>query len=140
MTHPRFQVFPLLAAAICIAAGLVLRRYGYAIGLTFPVVKYGGSVIWGSMVYFLALAIAPHGKRLTVMLAASAFSIVVELFRLFHTDALDAFRLTTIGALLLGRVFSLWNIVAYLAGIGLACAVSARLGPAVSPSSAPSAS
>ena len=140
MTQHRFQVFPLLAAVMCVAAGLALRRYGYSIGLTFPVVKYGASVIWGSMVYFLALSVLPHTQRLTVALAAGAFSIVLELFRLFHTDALDAFRLTTIGALLLGRVFSFWNIAAYLAGIGLACAVSAWLGPAASPSSAPSAS
>lgn len=110
-----------------IAAGLALRRYGYEVGLTFPVVKYGGSVIWGSMVYFLTLALLPGARPSTTLLAASLFSIAVELFRLVHTDALDAFRLTTAGALLLGRVFSVWNIVAYLAGIALAFAVVALL-------------
>lgn len=107
-----------------IAAGLALRRYGYHVGLTFPVVKYGGSVIWGSMVYFGMLAILPQASRSMALLAASIFSVVLELFRLVHFDALDAFRLTTAGALLLGRVFSVWNIVAYLAGIALAFAVS----------------
>jgi hypothetical protein len=34
-----------------------------------------------------------------------------------HTPWLDAFRLTTSGALLLGRIFSLWNLVAYAIGI-----------------------
>lgn len=108
-----------------IAAGLALRRYGYHVGLTFPVVKYGGSVIWGSMVYFGMLAILPQASRSMALLAASIFSIAVELFRLVHFDRLDAFRLTTAGALLLGRVFSVWNIVAYLAGIALAYALSA---------------
>lgn len=37
--------------------------------------------------------------------------------RLVHTPWLDAFRLTTAGAQLLGRIFSLWNLVAYFAGI-----------------------
>ena len=127
MLHYRGQIFSLLAAALMIAAGLAFRRYGYAMGLGFPVVKYGGSVIWGSMVYFLTLALLPHARPSTTLLAASVFSIVVELFRLVHTDALDAFRLTTTGALLLGRVFSVWNIVAYLAGIALAFAVVALL-------------
>ncbi|MET3612944.1 hypothetical protein ABID16_001249 [Rhizobium aquaticum] len=125
MSHDRFRVFSLVAAALTMVAGLALRGYGYSIGLTFPVVKYGGSVLWGSMVYFLTLALLPHARRSTTLLAASMFSVAVELFRLVHVDALDAFRLTTAGALLLGRVFSAWNIVAYLVGIALACAVSA---------------
>ena len=127
MLHYRSQIFSLLAAALMIAAGLALRRYGYEVGLGFLVVKYGGSVIWGGMVYFLTLAVLPRARPSTTLLAASIFSIAIELFRLVHTDALDAFRLTTAGALLLGRVFSVWNIVAYLAGIGLAFAVVALL-------------
>ena len=127
MLHDRRQIFSLLAAALMIAAGLALRRYGYTMGLGFLVVKYGGSVIWGSMVYFLTLALLPRARPTTTLLAASIFSIAVELFRLVHTYALDAFRLTTTGALLLGRVFSVWNIVAYLTGIALAFGVVALL-------------
>lgn len=127
MSHYRFQVFALVAAALSILAGLAIRRYGYAIGLGFPVVKYGGSVVWGSMVYFLTVAVLPSARRSTTLLSAAIFSIAVELFRLVHTDALDAFRLTTAGALLLGRVFSVWNIAAYLAGIAVAFAIVALL-------------
>ena len=47
----------------------------------------------------------------------AAIAIVVEFSRLVHVPWLDAFRLTTAGALLLGRIFSLWNLVAYLIGI-----------------------
>jgi hypothetical protein len=43
----------------------------------------------------------------------------VELFRLVHAPWLDAFRLTTAGALLLGRVFSPWDVLAYGVGIAL---------------------
>ena len=45
-----------------------------------------------------------------------------KLFRLYHTPWLDGFRLTTAGALLLGRVFSLWNMLAYAIGIAAAYA------------------
>ncbi len=47
-----------------------------------------------------------------------AIAIVVEFSPgSLHAPWLDAFRLTTAGALLLGRIFSLWNLVAYLIGI-----------------------
>jgi len=36
-----------------------------------------------------------------------------------HTAWLDAFRLTMAGALLLGRVFSPWDMLAYGVGFGL---------------------
>ena len=58
---------------------------------------------------------------LSVMIA-----ILAELFRLYHTPWLDAFRLTLAGALLLGRIFSWWNIVAYGLGIALAALFEAR--------------
>jgi len=46
-------------------------------------------------------------------------AVCVELFRLVHTPWLDDFRLTTAGALLLGRVYSPWNMLAYGLGIAL---------------------
>ena len=104
---------------VVIGAGLALRRYGSAIGLTFPWVKFGGSVLWGAMVFFLIGVLAPASSRRAIASVAMLTAIAVELFRLLHTPALDAFRLTATGALLLGRVFSPWNIVAYAAGIAL---------------------
>ena len=110
----------ILAFALTIACGLALRRFGYEAGLSFAVVKYGGSVLWGTMVYWLLAAIFVGVRRDRIALAALILAVGVELFRLWHTPALDAFRLTTAGALLLGRVFSPWNILAYVAGIAAA--------------------
>jgi len=110
---------------LVILAGLALRRYGYTIGLPFIVVKYGGSVLWGAMVYLLAaLLFVNYRRRLFIIAVACCFSVAVELLRLVHFPALDAFRDTATGTLLLGRVFSPWNIVCYLAGIGMAAAVT----------------
>jgi hypothetical protein len=110
------------AFLVSIAAGLVLRRYGYDLHLTFAIVKFGGSIIWGAMVYWLFAMLLVRRRAIEVAWIAIVVSILVELFRLFHTPWLDAFRLTTSGALLLGRVFSVWNIVSYIAGILIALA------------------
>ncbi|WP_296038456.1 DUF2809 domain-containing protein [uncultured Agrobacterium sp.] len=113
-----------LACILVILTGLALRRYGYAIGLTFPVVKYGGSVLWGAMAYLLiATLLARHRTPRFVVVTACCIAIAVELLRLVHFPALDAFRDTAAGTLLLGRVFSLWNIVCYLTGIVVAARI-----------------
>jgi hypothetical protein len=102
---------------LVIACGLALRRFGLGLGLSAPVVKYGGSVLWGTMVFFLLAMPLTGRSRALIAAAALCLAITVELSRLVHTPWLDDFRLTTAGALLLGRVFSFWNMVAYGCGI-----------------------
>lgn len=114
---------PLAAAALVIAAGTTLRLTGYEAGLPYAVVKYGGSLLWGAMVYLLVTVALPARPRLQIGLSL-IIAMAVELFRLYHTPWLDAFRLTLAGALLLGRIFSVWNIVAYIAGIAVAAAIA----------------
>lgn len=101
-----FARIRLLAAALAvIVCGLCLRRFGYDVGLPFVAVKYGGSVLWGAMIYLLLAAFFPsrwHGYEVHIAILAV---VLVELIRLVHFPALDAFRATTAGALLLGRVF-----------------------------------
>jgi Protein of unknown function (DUF2809) len=108
-----------LCASI-IVCGLALRGLGLCLGLPAFIVKYGGSVLWGSMVYFLVAIAAPDLSRRSIALTAAVIAVAVELFRLVHTPALDAFRLTLAGALLLGRIFSPWDMLAYGLGIILA--------------------
>lgn len=110
-----------------ILSGLLLRRFGPGLGLPFIVVKYGGSLLWGTMVYALLAVIAVRRPAAQLAALAALIALSVELFRLWHTPWLDAFRLTTPGALLLGRVFSPWNLVAYGAGIGLGWGVDRLL-------------
>jgi hypothetical protein len=110
-------------ACLCLSiilCGLALRRFGPGLGLSFPVVKYGGSILWGAMVFFVVAIPASRLSRPRIALIAAAIAIGVELFRLVHTPWLDEFRLTSAGALLLGRVFSAWNMLAYGLGIALA--------------------
>jgi len=110
-------------ACLCvtiIASGLLLRGFGLGLGLPLPIVKYGGSMLWGTMVFFLVAIAASRQSPKRIALISASIAICVELFRLVHAPWLDAFRLTTAGALLLGRVFSPWNMLAYAAGIGMA--------------------
>jgi len=123
-TQPVNSVAPLrtslmraVLALVVIACGLSLRWYGFPLGLPAFVVKYGGSLLWATMVLLLVGVLLPRLTRAQLAAIAMAIAIVVEFSRLVHTPWLDAFRLTTAGALLLGRIFSLWNLVAYAAGI-----------------------
>jgi hypothetical protein len=114
-----------LIARIClcvaiIISGLALRRFGFGLGLPTTIVKYGGSILWGSMVFFIVAVAAPRRSRQYVALISAVIAVCVELFRLVHAPWLDDFRLTLAGALLLGRIFSAWDILAYGAGIGFA--------------------
>jgi len=113
-----------MIARIClcgsiIACGLALRGFGLGLGLPVLIVKYGGSMLWGTMVFFLVALTAPDRSRPSIAVISAAIAVSAELFRLVHAPWLDAFRLTLPGALLLGRIFSIWNMLAYGAGIAL---------------------
>ena len=104
-------------ALAAIACGLSLRWYGFPFGLPAFVVKYGGSLLWAIMVFLLVGMCLPRLSPMRLAAIAAAIAVVVETSRLVHVPWLDAFRVTTAGALLLGRIFSPWNLVAYAAGI-----------------------
>jgi hypothetical protein len=96
---------------VTMAAGLTIRFV--PLGLPFIIVKYGGSMLWALMIYWLVSALLPSLRLLISALISAALATAVEFFKLHHAPALDAFRLTIPGVLLLGRVFSAWDILAY---------------------------
>ena len=120
----------IVRACLClsiIVVGLALRGFGIGLGLPALVVKYGGSILWGTMGFFLVAIAASRLSRPGIALMSAGIALCVELFRLVHAPWLDAFRLTLPGALLLGRIFSGWDLLAYAAGIALAIGLD-RLG------------
>ena len=109
-------------ALATILAGLALRVGPWRPPLA--VHHYGGSVLWGMMLMAWAAAFRPRWSRLTSCLAvASLAAVCIELVRLVHTPELDAFRRTLAGQLLLGSLFSIWNLPAYAVGIALMAAL-----------------
>ncbi|MEA2865064.1 MAG: hypothetical protein QOC84_3020 [Bradyrhizobium sp.] len=110
----------IVRAALCLSiiiSGLALRGIGPDLGLPLLLVKYGGSLLWDAMVFFLVAIAAPRLSWRRIALISASIAVAVELFRLVHAPSLDAFRMTLAGALLLGRIFSPWNLLAYGAGI-----------------------
>jgi|WetSurMetagenome_2_1015567.scaffolds.fasta_scaffold25374_2 hypothetical protein len=81
--------------------------------------KYPGDALWAIMVYWIVAFIAPARPVLFRGAIALAISILDELSQAFHTVWLDGIRSTTVGHLVLGASFSLKDIAAYAAGIGL---------------------
>jgi hypothetical protein len=94
-----------------VAAGLAVRFA--RVGLPPFVVKYGGSTLWALMVYWIVSTLLPSWRLPAVALLTGVLATAVEFVKLYHSPGLDAFRLTLPGVLLLGRVFSGWDIAAY---------------------------
>jgi hypothetical protein len=103
-----------VGTAVIISAGLLCRLPGS--GLPWPVAKWSGSILWGAMVYFLVALARPDAGSVRKLAVAMAIALSVELSRLYHSPWLDEFRTTVAGAILLGRIFSPWNMVAYAIG------------------------
>ena len=106
-------------ALVVIACGLSLRGCGFPLGLPAFVVKYGGSLLWATMVYLLVGVLLPRLTRGQLATIAAVIAVVVEFSRLVHVPWLDAFGLTTARANLLavesGGVCG-WDRARYLAG------------------------
>lgn len=109
-----------LLLALSLSAGAFLRFALHA--APWGLQKYGGSFFWALAIYWTLWAFSPRRAWLLATLLTTA----IELFKLVHTPALDHFRHTLAGILLLGRIFSLADIAVYGLAI-LAGALFARL-------------
>jgi hypothetical protein len=100
------------------------------LGLPPFIVKYGGSMLWALMIYWIVSALFARWSLPVVALISGAIAAAVEFLKLYHAPWLDAFRLTLPGILVLGRHFSLWDIMAYWIAICLGATVDGMLRPA----------
>jgi hypothetical protein len=83
------------------------------LGLPWVVTKYGGSALWALLIYWLVSALLPTSRLTTGALVAAAIAAAVEFGKLLRAPNLDAFRHTIPGILLLGRVFSVTDLLVY---------------------------
>jgi Protein of unknown function (DUF2809) len=110
--------------AATMVAGLLVRFA--PLGLPWFIVKYGGSTMWALMLYWTLVFILPETTPRILALIAALISALVEFQRLYHTPALDAFRHSLAGLLLLGNSFSLRDILAYWLAIAFGAFVDTR--------------
>ncbi|MGP8258414.1 MAG: DUF2809 domain-containing protein [Acidobacteriaceae bacterium] len=124
---PRPFTRSLTLLVVTLTAGLVVRLV--PLGLPPFLVKYAGSMLWALMIYWIVSALFARWRLLPVGLLAGGIATTVEFLKLYHAPVLDAFRLTLPGILVLGRHFSLWDIVAYWIAIGLGAYVDGMFRP-----------
>ncbi len=117
MEKPRSILVSTTLLFLTIAGGLLIS-FG-PLGLPRFVVKYGGSVLWAVMIYWIVSTLLPRWRVATAALMAGSLATSVEFLKLYHAPWLDSFRITLPGVLLLGRFFSVRNIVAYWLAITL---------------------
>lgn len=101
-----------------IAAGLAIR-FAH-LGWPRSVVKYGGSMLWAVMIYWMVSTILASWRITSVAAISGLIATAVEFVKLYHTAWLDAFRHTLAGIVLLGSIFSFRDIAAYWIAIVLA--------------------
>ena len=107
----------LALALVTVVAGLLVRFA--PLGLPWFVMKYGGSTLWAAMIYWTLAIVWPKGRPLRLGWVAGGIALLAELQRLYDAAWLDALRASLPGVLLLGRYFSLWDIVAYWLAIAV---------------------
>ena len=102
-------------AIATVLTGLIWRMA--PLHLPFFFWKYGGSALWAIAVYWMIAFLLPKSRVATLAALASLFALAVEFSRLIPSPALEAFRETLAGRLILGSIFSPRNIVAYWVAI-----------------------
>ena len=113
------------AVAVTIVAGLASRRY--AAYLPWWLAKNAGDALYATMVFWGFGFLAPRATTSRVALAAVAFCFAIELTQLYQAPWIDAVRATTPGRLVLGQGFHAFDLVCYVAGVGLGMALEVGL-------------
>ena len=98
-----------------IAAGLLVRFA--STGLPWFVQKYGGSSLWALTIYWMVSTIRPGWPVGRAGVLSGLIATAVEFFKLYRSPSVDSFRHTLPGVLLLGRYFSVRDLVAYCLAI-----------------------
>lgn len=112
--------------AITIPTGIAWRTL--PLGLPWFFFKYGGSFLWAVALYWFIAMLFPMLYPRALAAIATLAALLVEFSRLIPQPAVDAFRLTLAGQLILGRFFSFKNIAAYLLAIALTALLDHWLG------------
>src|SRR5271165_4059408 len=102
----RLISFGLALATVVLGLGVRFLH----LGLPWVVVKYGGSMLWAVMIFWIFAALLTKWTLVRVALLSGIVATAVEVFKLYRSPGMDAFRLTLAGKLMLGRVFSGWDI------------------------------
>lgn len=114
----RSACFVILALAV--PAGLVWRLA--PLHLPQFAFKYGGSALWAAAVYWTVACLLPRRQPALLATISALVATALDGFKRVQSPALDTFRDTLTGKLLLGRHFTFGAIAAYWLAIATAAA------------------
>jgi hypothetical protein len=114
----RRSLTTLLLLLLTIPIGLAVRLL--PLGLPWFLYKYLGSILWAIALYWFLATLLPRLCPPAIATLAIVIATLLELSRLVPIAPIDVFRQTLAGQILLGRYFSVKNIVAYIFAIALA--------------------
>ena len=117
----RRSLTTLILLLLTIPIGLAVRFL--PLHLPWFLYKYLGSTLWAVALYWFLATLFPKLRPVAIATIAILIATLLELSRLIPLAPIDAFRLTFAGKILLGRYFSLKNIVAYILAITLAASL-----------------
>ncbi len=106
----------------CLAIMLLLIPLGFVcrfvpIGLPYVIVKYGGSFLWASTVYWFIGYFLARQKPLTLALISFVVTAAIEFLKRIQSSTLENIRNTFFGIIILGRRFSYIDIAVYWVAI-----------------------
>jgi len=116
----------LVLTAITMAAGLLVHGTGAPLATAARDVL--GDSLWAAMIAFGIGAIAPRAPLATRCAVAYAVCVSVEVSQLYHASALDAWRETPLGHLVLGSGFDPRDFAAYAGGVAGAALLELAIG------------
>lgn len=95
--------------------GIASRKFGDY--LPKFISSYAGDVLWALMVFWGFGFLFARTPTVKIMLAALAFSYLIEFSQLYQADWINALRQTTLGGLVLGFGFLWSDLVCYTIGV-----------------------
>ena len=101
--------------------GLLSRKFMFI----FPrnIAPFIGDMLWAMMVYFGFRFLFPKLNITKSLVLAFLFSFSIEISQLYQAEWINNIRNTIIGGLILGHGFLFEDLISYIIGIILGCAV-----------------
>lgn len=102
----------------CLAIMLLLIPLGFVcrfvpIGLPYLIVKYGGSFLWASTVYWFIGYFLARQRPLLLAVISLVVTAAIEFLKRVESSTLENIRNTFFGIMILGRRFSYTDIAVY---------------------------
>ena len=117
--HIKQRVIYAVLALATIALGLASRTASF--NAPEFITLYVGDALWAALVFWLVCLVFPAKKISICAMLALSFAFSIELSQLYQANWINEIRHTRLGGLILGFGFRWSDLLAYAAGIGLAC-------------------